>query len=391
MADIELKVIQSSDRVENGSDSDEAAESEVWVNEPIPTRSRYADTCESKKQRQIQDEIPAPAPTPELQRLVSYSTRSLEEGRYREEPDEQKLQHDSVQLTQQNSVTGTSDVTGGRKGKSCWSPKERFFDHPANEFLPVHLPEVALFIRSSERFLAGTDMALGDSLQIDDLDTVSLKTIGNLEIFWTDYIGKHLSLDPATRKLYLAWTRMEDGLKDSRLGMSDISPFRPGQSPLSVLNENIAVSWGMIFSKQYTKREKYFHKVLQFLHLSEDRKRKLKRQYEKISFDDSELSVFHGDYLMFPWQCFLRNSAHMTVDEFDMIRSYHATARGSWISSLSAVNSAQNKFALKYSDFGLLEDRVRQLRHYMDNQKPRGIRQLWRDRRDALNYSTFCG
>lgn len=44
---------------------------------------------------------------------------------------------------------------------------------------------------------------------------------------------------------------------------------------------------------------------------------------------------------------------------------------------------------MSYSECPLFEARLRQLRHYMDNTKPRGIRQLWKDNRDTLNYFTF--
>ena len=44
-----------------------------------------------------------------------------------------------------------------------------------------------------------------------------------------------------------------------------------------------------------------------------------------------------------------------------------------------------------YSDFFIFENRIRQLVFYMDSQKPQGIRQLWRDKRDTLNYYTFWG
>ncbi|KAH8591284.1 hypothetical protein B0O99DRAFT_632376 [Bisporella sp. PMI_857] len=54
-------------------------------------------------------------------------------------------------------------------------------------------------------------------------------------------------------------------------------------------------------------------------------------------------------------------------------------------------NAALQKDELPYSDFPLFETRLRQLRHYMDTQKPRGLRQLWRDNRDSLNYFTFWG
>ncbi len=54
-------------------------------------------------------------------------------------------------------------------------------------------------------------------------------------------------------------------------------------------------------------------------------------------------------------------------------------------------NSALNKDPISYSQFPIFEKRLRQLRHHMDNQKPRGFRQLWNDRRDSLTYYTFWG
>jgi hypothetical protein len=52
--------------------------------------------------------------------------------------------------------------------------------------------------------------------------------------------------------------------------------------------------------------------------------------------------------------------------------------------------ASSNKYPIRY-DFLLFETRLRQLRHYMDEQKPRGFRQLWKDNRDSLNYYTFWG
>jgi len=53
--------------------------------------------------------------------------------------------------------------------------------------------------------------------------------------------------------------------------------------------------------------------------------------------------------------------------------------------------AAAHKLPLPYSQFPLFETRLRQLRNYMDNEKPRGFRQLWKDNRDSLNYYTFWG
>lgn len=53
--------------------------------------------------------------------------------------------------------------------------------------------------------------------------------------------------------------------------------------------------------------------------------------------------------------------------------------------------AAIEKNSLSYSQFSLFETRIRELRHYMDGQKPRRFRQLWKDNRDSLNYYTFWG
>jgi hypothetical protein len=47
------------------------------------------------------------------------------------------------------------------------------------------------------------------------------------------------------------------------------------------------------------------------------------------------------------------------------------------------------KSQFRYIDFPIFEDRLRQLRYYMDTQKPRTFRQIWKDKRDTLNYFTF--
>ena len=44
-----------------------------------------------------------------------------------------------------------------------------------------------------------------------------------------------------------------------------------------------------------------------------------------------------------------------------------------------------------YSEFIIFENRIQQLVHYMDTQKPQGLRQLWKDKRDTLSYYTFWG
>ncbi|KAB8303234.1 hypothetical protein EYC80_004681 [Monilinia laxa] len=56
-----------------------------------------------------------------------------------------------------------------------------------------------------------------------------------------------------------------------------------------------------------------------------------------------------------------------------------------WIEDDSAPDKS------RYANFGMFEDRVRELRQHMNNQKTHGLRQLLRDSRDALNYYTSMG
>lgn len=44
---------------------------------------------------------------------------------------------------------------------------------------------------------------------------------------------------------------------------------------------------------------------------------------------------------------------------------------------------------LSYSQFPIYGDRIRQLRAYMDTQQPKGLRALWRDKRNSNSYYTF--
>lgn len=78
-------------------------------------------------------------------------------------------------------------------------------------------------------------------------------------------------------------------------------------------------------------------------------------------------------------------------DAYADVRFEHLQQGGSLFDSgyRESLKAAFNKPRMTFAEFPVLESRLRQLRHYMDIQKPRGIRQLWRDNRDSSNYYTF--
>lgn len=57
------------------------------------------------------------------------------------------------------------------------------------------------------------------------------------------------------------------------------------------------------------------------------------------------------------------------------------------------LNMSQNILAAsqEYKAYGHWEPRLRALKAYMDEQRPRGFRGIWRDNRDSLQYYTFWG
>lgn len=81
----------------------------------------------------------------------------------------------------------------------------------------------------------------------------------------------------------------------------------------------------------------------------------------------------------------------MTSSEYFFLDSYHNLKEYQGHEWLKIESALQNKSEIPYTYFGHLGHRVRILREYMDNQKPRGFRQLWKDSRDSFNYYTFWG
>lgn len=114
---------------------------------------------------------------------------------------------------------------------------------------------------------------------------------------------------------------------------------------------------------------------------------KLRLEYESISDPDSHPIKRYNiqtlkDYHM-PW---IEDDS--VSDKSDRVRLYYQSR---WDDILGIIESKKSKRTIAYSKFGMFEDRVRDLRRYMDQQKPHGLRQLLRDSRDALNYYTFMG
>lgn len=110
-----------------------------------------------------------------------------------------------------------------------------------------------------------------------------------------------------------------------------------------------------------------------------DRTAKKRKQYYKLVSGEKFLRTFEFDEMRV-FKDMRDHHLNAATERHFSNRSYRRT-----------LDSALNKETISYASFPTFETRLRQLRHYMDSQKPRGILQLWKDKRDTLNYYTFWG
>ncbi|THV44763.1 hypothetical protein BGAL_0583g00050 [Botrytis galanthina] len=275
-------------------------------------------------------------------------------------------------------------------------------EFPIEEILALSLIELRTFFETSMFDQSELEIATGNTIQTDSLNIIALRTIGNLKIYWTEYIEEHLILNIPGRMLYLAYPRLHPFSQFGRLQTTLIDPGQIcsrkkkdkfDECSYTWFNDGIAASWAMIFSYQYGTlkcQKSYLDTALRFLHFSKNPMVVLKRAYEGISFDPVPYPYCDPDPIMYPWQYDYRDPAHLSRAEIEKISNYHVSTLGAlWDADMTP--EAHQKITFEYSNFRTFENRVRQLKFYMDSQKPRGFRQLWRDKRDALNYYTFWG
>ncbi|APA05482.1 hypothetical protein sscle_01g002520 [Sclerotinia sclerotiorum 1980 UF-70] len=263
-----------------------------------------------------------------------------------------------------------------------WSPTDLLRDAcggaSLEQILAFQGPELVvsiLYLSRSTKPRMSFELSHTNAGRIDDLNIESLKSIGDLRVVWTDIFEEHLLLNH--QKKYLKIARLRPFIWGMLSIFQNDCIYREPQE-LSVLKEvkaDIEKTWAIIFSiSPLGENSKNKLKI----------REKLKQEYETVT-DENQNPVN---------TCSIETlkQYHMPWIEDDSatgrVQSYYESR---WENLQGIIQTKQNKSTIDYSNFGMFEDRVQELRQYMDSQKPRGLRQLLRDSRDALNYYTFMG
>ncbi|OBT42936.1 hypothetical protein VE00_07300 [Pseudogymnoascus sp. WSF 3629] len=201
------------------------------------------------------------------------------------------------------------------------------------------------------------DGSKDSTFAINDLNIKDLESIGGLSIRWTDVFEDHLLLDMVEKTLFIAWF-FTDLVSYSAM---DTSKQRIPQAEYLALNSDIVASWAMLFATSRRHKDRV-------------------SAYEQLGKPDwhSGGEAANDYYNTQP-------NAYAELRDFHLQGDGH----GYHLRYRQTRQAALNKISIPFAEFPALESRLRQLRHYMDDQKPRGIRQLWRDNRDSSNYYTF--
>ncbi|KAF7872607.1 hypothetical protein EAF04_003525 [Stromatinia cepivora] len=276
---------------------------------------------------------------------------------------------------------------GPNSHQILWSPTDLLRDAcggaSLEQILAFQGPELVVSILSLSRTSkprTSFEFSPANAGRIDDLNIGSLKSIGDLRIVWTDILEEHLLLNHQNKCLKIARLRpfiwgMLSIFQNDCIRWSSI--YRQPQE-LSVLKEvkaDIEKTWAIIFSiSPLGENSKNKLRI----------REKLKQEYETvIDEDQNPVNTCNIQTL---------KQYHMPWIEDDSatgrVQSYYESQ---WENLQGIIQTKQNKSTIDYSNFGMFEGRVQELRQYMDSQKPRGLRQLLRDSRDALNYYTFMG
>ncbi|KAI4113039.1 MAG: hypothetical protein LQ345_005902 [Seirophora villosa] len=210
--------------------------------------------------------------------------------------------------------------------------------------------------------------------RIDDLTLKDLQKLGHLCVRWTSYWDEHLRLEIRTnsRTLYLYWFNYDLSLYFVTSGLC-----------------------GGLTGSERIERVEELGRTMAFLLPQETESGEHRESYESLGAPEW-LDLLAG-YEIPAWNCQPEKQRllysprplsdfhlhhHHGSTKFCTETRFHLSMR-----QQGGKKGFLNK--LSYSDFPHYEHRLRELRAYMDSQKPKGLKGLWQDRRDSYAFFTL--
>ena len=253
---------------------------------------------------------------------------------------------------------------------------------------------------------SGLELAAGMSFSPSFLSLQSLTEVGGLQIKWTLEWQKHSMLDVSGAFLYLY--QLSSFIENGTLFRS--SPEAQEDFRLLMNTYSLILSSYEMDTKSYTiLREQLkaeltetLHSVSPFLqafHFRCDLTSPTAKAFFKPFFS-MPIPQHWGRYLnidrqnrQLSWEPAARledpaslESAGRTV--MDAVKNGQPFVKDMCLMMIAVLEKDRSEIR-GYADFGPFEDRLRELKTFLDSWKPRTLRQLWKDARDATSWWSF--
>ncbi|MCJ1379106.1 hypothetical protein MMC17_002206 [Xylographa soralifera] len=253
---------------------------------------------------------------------------------------------------------------------------------------------------------SGLELAAGMSFSPSCLSLHSLTELGGLQIKWTLEWQKHLMLDVSGAYLYLY--QLPSFIQNGTLFRSSLGAqedFRLLMNTYSLILSSYEMdtrSYTALRGQLKAELKETLHSVSpypQACHFRCDLTSPTAKAFFKPFFSmpipqhwarylnidrrNQKLSWESADRLENPSPL---ESAGLTV--MDAVKNGQPFIEDMCLMMIAVIEKDRNDIR-GYADFGPFEDRVRELKTFLDSRKPRTLRQLWKDARDATSWWSF--
>jgi len=240
-----------------------------------------------------------------------------------------------------------------------------------DEILGIYIPSLVEVYHAIYSKPSSQAQAAGTLFAVDDLNIKTLKSIGKLAIEWTTTMEDHLRLDLNQKTLLISWfSHSLTYIPRTYVEYSENFDIRGNPK------DDIFLSWAFLFATSP---------------LASERNQDLAELGIPALLESSE-------DLILPPSSSLNRVAHTPNPFKRLLALFHRKPRSNTYERFAplaphqgAINTRFRRPHVDREYASMLNSALRQLRHYMDSQKPRDFRQLWNDNRDSLTYYTFWG